>query len=383
MFKFLHLADLHLGAEPSSFDSLAKDRANDYLDAFERAIDYAVDKENGINAILIVGDFFDIANPPQNVVRFAIEQLKRLKRENIPVIATPGNHDAIGASESIYGDQSICSLMHVIRSPQVEYFDTMVFNGETVHFYGMAWDIRSKPPFDRFRRNDEDGYHITLIHGTLVGGLFSEGHSREVPLDLNNLADSGMDYIALGHLHKFQEKEAGSTTVVYPGTLESRRLTPGEKGERFLAEVSLDHSKKAIINNLKWNKKTYVMEKLDLDQELIETEDELVNLIQSKYASTQTILKINLVGNPPFVIDGNRLTTKLSGDFYWLEILDSTNAFNSLLVETWLREETIRGLFVRKLKEKLDSTDSEHEKQELQLALKLACQALDYSSQRK
>ena len=83
MFKFIHLADLHLGAEPSSFAALAKDRANDYLDAFERAINYAVDKENGINAILIVGDFFDVANPPQSIVRFAIEQLKRLKRENI------------------------------------------------------------------------------------------------------------------------------------------------------------------------------------------------------------------------------------------------------------------------------------------------------------
>ena len=383
MFKFIHLADLHLGAEPSSFAALAKDRANDYLDAFERAINYAVDKENGINAILIVGDFFDVANPPQSIVRFAIEQLKRLKRENIPVIVTPGNHDAIGASGSIYSDQSICSLMHIIQSPQVELFDTMIFNGETVHFYGMAWDIRSKPPFDRFKRNNEDGYHIALIHGTLTEGLFSEGHSREVPLDLNNLANSGMDYIALGHLHKFQEKDVGITKVVYPGTLESRRLTPGEKGERFLVEVTLDHPQKAIINNLKWNKKTYISEKLDLDQELVETEDELVNLIQSKYASIETILKINLVGNPPFVVDTNRLVTKLSGDFYWLKIIDNTNAFNSLLVESWLREETIRGLFVRKLKEKLDSTDSEDEKQKLQLALKLACQALNYSSQRK
>jgi exonuclease SbcD len=383
MFKFLHLADLHLGAEPSSFGALAKDRANDYLEAFERAIEYAVNKKNGINAILIVGDLFDVADPPQNVVRFVIEQLKRLKRENIPVIVTPGNHDAIGASNSIYSDQSICSLMHVIRSPQVEYFDTMVFNGEAVHFYGMAWDIRSKPPFDRFRRNDEDGYHIALIHGTLIGGLFSEGHSREVPLDLNNLANSGMNYIALGHIHNFQEKDAGTTTVVYPGTLESRRLTPGEKGKRFLIEVRLDHSKKASINNFKWNKKTYITEELDLDQELIETEDELVTLIQSKYASIETILRINLVGNPPFVIDVNRLITKLSGDFYWLKILDNTNAFNSLLVESWLREETIRGLFARKLKEKLDSTDSEDEKQKFQLALKLACQALKYSSQRK
>lgn len=43
MLKFLHLADLHLGAAPAFLGDLAQDRALDYLDAFERAIDYAVE----------------------------------------------------------------------------------------------------------------------------------------------------------------------------------------------------------------------------------------------------------------------------------------------------------------------------------------------------
>ena len=210
MLKFLHLADLHLGAAPSYLGELAQDRANDYLDAFQRSVDYALDQSHGINAVLIVGDFFDVANPPQDVVRSAINNLKRLAEAKIPVIVAPGNHDGIGAAESIYRDSSFCELIEVIRSHQVEYFDSMVINGEIVHFYGMAWDVQSKPPFDMFRRRDEKGYHIALIHGTLREGLFSEGHSREVPLELENLANTGMDYIALGHLHKFQKQSPSS-----------------------------------------------------------------------------------------------------------------------------------------------------------------------------
>ena len=74
--------------------------------------------------------------------------------------------------------------------------------------------------------------------------------------------------------------------------------------------------------------------------------------------------------------------TRLSGDCYWLNILDNTSAFNSILAETWEREETIRGLYVRKLKEMLAATNSEDERTKYQLALKLAAHALQNSSHR-
>jgi DNA repair protein SbcD/Mre11 len=383
MLKFLHLADLHLGASPSYLGDLALERAKDYLNAFERCVDYAVDRSHEINAVLIVGDFFDVASPSQEVVRFAITQLKRLRQVDIPVIVAPGNHDGIGAAESIYQNSSFCELIRVIRSPQVEYFESMAINGEVVYFYGMAWDKQSKPPFDLFHKRDENGYHIALIHGTLKGGLFLEGHSRDVPLELENLAKSGMDYIALGHLHKFQKKEAGIIPVVYPGTLESRRFSPGEEGDRTLVIVTLNHPQKAIISQLKWNKKAFVSVQLDLDHELVETEEELAELIHSKFASKTSLLRITLSGNPSFVVDSDELMTRLSGDCYWLNILDNTSALNSLVAENWQREETVRGLYVRKLKEKLEAADSTEDKQKYQLALKLATRAFQDSSGRR
>jgi DNA repair protein SbcD/Mre11 len=382
MIRLLHLADLHLGAAPLYLGDLAQERSKDYLNAFQRAVDYAIEPANSINAVLVVGDFFDVPNPSQEIIRFTTAQLKRLEQVNIPVIVTPGNHDAIGAPESVYRTSSIKGLIKIIESPQVEYYKPFVLNGETVHFYGMAWDVQSKPPFDTFQKQNEYGYHIALIHGTLQGGLFTESHSREVPLELDNLAKSGMDYIALGHIHKYQQKSIGKSLVVYPGTLESRRFTPGEEGDRYLVIATLNKSKAPQIEQLKWNRKTFQMEKLDLDHETAESEEDLANLIKTKYGSHDKFLRLELIGSPSFVISQDSLTTRLSGDFYWLEIQDNTNAFDSILTETWAREETIRGLFVRKLKQKLERVELDEEKQQLELALKLATQVFQKTGQR-
>ncbi len=381
MFRFLHLADLHLGAAPVFLGDLAQDRAKDYLDAFRRAVDYAVDPANDIHAVLIVGDFFDVACPPQDVVRFAVSQLKRLNQSGIPVIVTPGNHDGVGATGSVYQNPEIKGLARIVRSPQVQLVETLEVNGEHVSLYGMAWDAISKPPFDIFRKVDTAGYHIAMIHGTLSGGLFVGEYSREVPLELDNLAQCGMDYIALGHIHTFQEKRVSGISVVYPGTLEGRRFSPGEEGERFLVVVTLEGRKSAKIDRLKWNRKTLQTARIDLDRETIESEQELANFVRGKYGSKEVLLRLILEGSPTFLVDVESLMTRLSGDFYGLEIDDRTHAFDSITAETLAKEETIRGLYIRKLRQHLEDAEAD-DKSQVELALKLGIQAFQKTSDR-
>lgn len=374
MFRFLHLADLHLGATPIFLGDLARDRAQDYLDAFRRAVDYAVDAANEIHAVLIVGDFFDVANPSQEVIRFAISQLKRLKQSGIPVIVTPGNHDGIDAAGSVYQNVELGSLARVIRSPQVQFSNSLEVNGESVNLYGMAWGINSKPPFDVFHKKDGSGYHVAMIHGTLNGGLFVGEYSREVPLELDTLAQCGMDYIALGHIHTFQEKQAGGIPVVYPGTLESRRFSAGEEGERSLVVVTMERRKATKIDRLKWNSKTLQTARIDFDLETIESGEELANFVRAKYSSEKTLLRLILEGSPSFLVDVDELATRLSGEFYWLDIDDETDAFDSITAESLAKEETIRGLYVRKLRERLAGAEADS-KPQVELALKLGIQA--------
>jgi DNA repair protein SbcD/Mre11 len=380
MLRLLHLADLHLGAEPSYLGDIASQRSKDFNNAFERAVEFALASKHNIHLVVIAGDFFDRHNPPQETVRFATRQLTRLRQANIPVVLAPGNHDSISYPDSVYLDASteIHNLVHLLDSPNVERSLVLELNGEDVHIYGMAWDVnRSTPPFDEFHTVQEDGLHIVVIHGTLDRAHYIEAHKRNVPLTLENLANSKMDYIALGHIHSQQAHQVNSIPVVYPGTLEGKRFVAGEEGQRNLVVVELEKGRQAKIELLPWNQRVLQKGQLDLDTEVIETEDELVDLIRTRFSDPNKLLRLEVSGTPSFVVNVENLKNRLSGDFFWCEFRDQTSIFHSVLVDDWAGEETIRGLLVRKLRRMVDETDDPGEQQKISLALRTAFQVLN------
>ena len=385
MLRFIHLADLHLGAEPGYLGDAAAERCKDFETAFERAVDYALAPENDIHFVIIAGDFFDRHNPSPKTLSFAIKQLKILHRSNIPIILVPGNHDSSGYPDSVYNDSGsdIRKLVTFIDSPNVEHIETLFVHGEAVHIYGMAWHVSlSEPPFDKFKAlRETDGYHIAVIHGTLENAHFIEGHKRNIPLELENLAESEMDYIALGHIHSHQKHTAGSIPVVYPGTLEGKRFVSGEFGERKLVVVTLEKGKQAKFDYIPWNEKELVKIRLDLDKETVETSDELVDLISERHGDPNSLLRLVITGAAPFIIDVDDLAIRLAGDFFWSEILDKTNVFDSQLVDDWTSEETIRGLFIRKLSKLIEEEDDPLEQQKIELALRTAVHAFNKTVQ--
>ena len=385
MFRFLHLADVHLGTKPLYLGSLAGDRSRDFLDAFQRAVDFAVSPSNKIDAVVIAGDFFDTAIPSEDVLRFAVAQLKKLRARKIPVLLVPGNHDNVSVPGSVYAAPAseIRTEVCFPSSPQVTHLTTLYADDQVVHFYGMAWDVyHSKPPYDRFKAVDEPGHHVVILHGTILGSKFADAYSREVPLQASELSGSGMDYIALGHLHSFQQIHAGRIPVVYPGSLEGKRFAPSEEGDRYLVAVTLEEGKSPLIETEIWNRRKLENKQLNLDHEGVENDEELANLIRARFADRSKLFHLELTGIPDFVIDIENLKTRLSGEFYWFDVQDHTEVLGSQLIEAWKDEETIRGLFVRKLQEKLLNADSEEQKATIELTMKLAVQAFQKSMAR-
>lgn len=378
MIRLLHLADLHLDAKPSYLDDKAEQRGKDFLDAFERAVNFALDPENDIHAVVIAGDLFDSSNPSTDCIRFTIKQLKALKKSDIPAIVVPGNHDSLSMPGSVFGDPTslLRKLINLATSPNPEQFCTLTINGEEVHFYGMAWDPgRSKPPFDQFKAVAADGFHIAVIHGTLEGAHFYDLHSRDVPLSLDNLKNTGMDYIALGHIHSPQMKKAGKIPVVYPGTLEGKRFSASEVGERNLCVVTLEKGKQAKLEKLVWNKRTILIEKLNTEKAALESQGELVEYLRKEYASNECIAKITLEGAVPFLIDVDDVLNQLEDEFFYVDIIDHTDIFDTILIEEWEAENTIRGLFVRKIHHLMDAETNGQGKEKIELALKLGVQS--------
>ncbi|MBE7496778.1 MAG: exonuclease subunit SbcD [Verrucomicrobiaceae bacterium] len=233
--RILHTADWHLGARLVERDRLPEHAA--FLDWLLETL-----RSEKIDALLVSGDVFDAANPPQDAVALYFDFLKRLADlKTVKAIITGGNHD---------------SASH-LNAPRelLKRFDVHVFGhaGET-NVVDLGGAVVAAVPFLRERdlRQATAGETTTAVHEQLRAAIrahyaaqlaacrdlaqgrpvIAMGHltvlgattsDSERDIHIGNLgavgADifSGFDYTALGHLHRPQ-KVAGLETIRYSGS---------------------------------------------------------------------------------------------------------------------------------------------------------------------
>src|SRR5215472_11803264 len=100
--SFIHLADTHLGNEQYG----VRERFNDFSRAFWDITRDAVNRQ--IDFLVIAGDLFNKRAIDAQTLIHAIEGLKALKEQGIPVIAIEGNHDRSYYREGISWLQFLC-----------------------------------------------------------------------------------------------------------------------------------------------------------------------------------------------------------------------------------------------------------------------------------
>lgn len=199
--KFIHIADIHLGATPDGGKPWSSERAKEIWRSFQNIIEEC--NRESVDLLLIAGDLFH--RQPL---------LKELKEVNYlfskllytQVVLMAGNHDYI-ATRSHYRDFKWHGKVHMFRTEDFEYVDVPLINTRVYGFSYCTRDIR-EPRYDTVMPHGEDGIHILLAHG---------GDERDVPMDKKKMLQLGFDYIALGHIHKH---EIISERMVYPGSLE-------------------------------------------------------------------------------------------------------------------------------------------------------------------
>lgn len=366
--RLLHLADLHLGYRPGRLGDRAGDRSAEFTAAFRRAIDFALADEQQIDAVLIVGDLFERHRPEQSDIELVRNEFQRLDAAGKPVILTPGTHDGLQYPNCVYREESFPG-MELIDTPNIGKPLTFHLNGEQVHFYGLAYQPgRSKPPLDVFQAADVAGRHVTLIHGSLMHNPQWETYTKDVPLQLERLLESGMDYIALGHYHSFQEHGNGQPTVVYCGSLERKSVR--EQAERLLVVAELDDNG-AHVRKSVYPARAVLSESLDLSPLEDCSLETMVEEIRRK-APEGAILDLRLEGSAEEPIDLESMRKQLMPKYlFYLNIDDQTLLWQSGRLEQWAAEPTVRGRFTRRMMEKIRQAPPE-DAPTLNLALKLA-----------
>lgn len=269
MPRFLHLADIHLGFD--RYDS--KERTKDFYLAFQDAIDrYAIAEQ--VDFVIIVGDLFEHRTIQPNVLNQAQLCLEDLKRAGIPVIAIEGNHDnrPYGTKTSWLsylaswdllillepGDSATGEALYMPWDPEEKrggYIDLAC--GVRVlgsYWYGsaapraigqLAAAIQALPP--------APGHSVMLFHHGLEGQIARyQGALRYS--DLLPLKQAGIDYLALGHIHKNYAVEGW---VFNPGSVEANSMEENRyergvylvelNGSGIHAELKRDYYQRSIV----------------------------------------------------------------------------------------------------------------------------------------
>lgn len=226
---FIHAADLHLDSPFYGISHLPEPifaRIKESTFASVRHMIDAAVREH-VDFILLAGDLFDEANRSLKAQLFLKKQFERLRECGISVYVIFGNHDHLGGEWTpIEWPENV----HIFSSAVPEEKSFFKEGRRIASIYGFSYQARAlmENQAARYRRSTDAPFHIGMLHGTLSG---SEGHDPYCPFTHDDLVKSGMDYWALGHIHKRQVLSAEHPAVIYPGNTQARHIKEtGDKG---------------------------------------------------------------------------------------------------------------------------------------------------------
>ncbi len=232
---FIHAADLHLDAPFSGLtaasDRIGKALAEATYEAFRRVIDTAIARE--VDFVVIAGDAYNSRDKSLRAQLRFREQMTRLAEAGIEAFVVQGNHDPANGWSAKLALPDNVTVFSADRVGRAE----VVRDGELVAaVYGRSFarrDVTENLSLG-YRREASDPIAIGVLH-TNVGS--NADYETYAPATLDDLRAAGMDYWALGHIHK-QEVLAENPWVVYSGSPQG--INPKETGPHgcFVVDVS-------------------------------------------------------------------------------------------------------------------------------------------------
>jgi exonuclease SbcD len=253
----LHLADLHIGMENyGRIDPTSglHSRLQDYLDRLDEAIDYALAQE--VHIVLVAGDIYKNRSPNPTHQREFARRIGRLRAANIPVFLLTGNHDisaSLGRAHSVeifntlaiegitiadrlklHQIETRAGKLNIIAIPWITHH--RMLTQEDMRFASFSErEAKIRQIIETFISNhmslcDANAPTVLTMHGTIDGAQpgaergMTLGNDMIIPRSMLTLP--GIDYVALGHIHKHQAHGV-YPAMVYPGSLD--RVDFGER----------------------------------------------------------------------------------------------------------------------------------------------------------
>ena len=356
--RILHAADLHLD---SPFEGLGASKASlrrgEQRDLLGRIADLALSEK--VDLVLFAGDLLDSDN---TFYETGEELIRSLRRISVPVFIAPGNHDYY-SERSPYARLKLPENIHIFSRNEIECVELPELHARV---YGAAFtDRRSERLLRSFHAERTEGMvNLLCLHGEY--GVRSSVYN---PISEEELAHSGLDYAALGHVHKASGLcRAGATWYAWPGCSEGRGFD--ETGEKVVYLVELTDGQCTIEPRVVATRR---YETLEVD--VTGTEPLLAIHTQLPDETVRDIYRIILTGETDVPPDLQRLQENLSEFFFELQLRDETRLRKSVWEKAG--DDSLRGQFLLKLRERYDTAKTERERAHIEQAARWGLAAID------
>ena len=363
--KFLHAADVHLGAEPESGSGLGAVRRREIWDAFRDIIEIC--EQQKVDLLLLPGDLFH-GQPLLREVKEVDALFCCLSHTKVVLCA--GNHDCLLPSSHYYDvtfPEHVTFLMDA-------HADSVYFPELNTEVFGLSYETRQIPEarYDAFHVNHPSRINFLLAHGNILC------NDKSIPVHRAAIEAAGFDYAALGHIHNRFEI---SPRIAYSGSLEP--LNKGETGPKgyILGEITKDGSAES---ELTWQfvphaKRQYVLLEHAVTAETTELSlcSELLAAMQEKGLCHMYLVTLTGTRAREIVWEEEMLASRLINlGANVIEIKDETVPDFPVEQLRMEHRDTLVGRFIRRM-------DEEEDRELAQMALQYGLQALLALDERK
>lgn len=363
--KILHTADIHIGAADSFLGTNAESRRFETLITFERIMDTAT--KNDVQLIAIAGDLFDSDNPE---TVFVDAVLNKISNCGIKTVYCAGNHDPLNTNSPFVNRELPKNLFVLGKDDECITFDDI-----NVRVYGRSFEsayLKGEEEFALEVPND-DFINIMVQHGELRSDLNSDYNS----ITPKFVKKSGMDYIALGHIHKRTPiGKIEDTHFAYCGCPEGQGFDELDQKGVYMGTVSKG---KCDLEFIPVSKREHIHQKIDIT----DTEDilsHILNTLSNKYQNySDNLYKIELTGeiDPETEINITEITARLSEKLYFVKVKDSTEY--KIDLSALANDPSLKGIFVKNMLLKMElAEDKEIYKKALKIGLKAFKSEVNY-----
>lgn len=343
--KILHTADWHLGAAFSYLShGKRQTRKTELLLTTEKILNIC--QKNEIPLLLLSGDVFDSNSVDADTVSAFLGSVRR--HSDTRVVISAGNHDPLTADSPFLCSPLPENLYIFGTNDECIYFEDI-----GVRVYGKSFKnvyMQSSERFSLIPPTD-DIINIMVLHGDTAADSNYNGITPEF------IRNSGMDYIALGHVHTFSGiKQLDSVYYAYPGCPEPHGFDEtGEMGV-ICAVVSKGKVEHQFVPTAARRHETV---RIDIGAasdnaaaaEIIKTE------LRSRFGGTydKNLYKIILCGEirENVNISTDEILGRLTDDVFFAKMRNETRF--SVDLQSLSLENTLKGKFVKAMLERISA----------------------------